>query len=57
MSWFVKYLMVLAVFYLSPGPGSVIIISGQRQMVDAHVLVGGDDQQCPPMEKREVLIS
>ena len=52
MSRFVAYL-TLAILCLSPGPGSVIIINGQRQMIDAQILDGGDDGQCAPMEERE----
>ena len=52
MSEFVTYLM-LVVICLSPGPGSVIVISGQEQTTDVQVLERGDDWQCPPMEERE----
>jgi hypothetical protein len=52
MSLFITYLF-LVVVCLSPGPGSVIIISGQRQIVDAQILDGGDDQQCASIEERE----
>ena len=52
MSEFVTYLM-LVVVCLSPGPGSVILISGQGQTTDVQVLERGDDWQCPPMEERE----
>ena len=52
MSEFVTYL-TLVVAYLSLGPESVIIISGQGQKTDVQVLERGDDWQCPPMEDRE----
>ena len=41
----------LMVLYLSLG--SVTIISGQRQMIDAQILDGGDDDQCPSAEAIE----
>jgi hypothetical protein len=55
MSCFVTYLILrLVVVCLSPGPGSVIIISGQGQRTDVKVFRDrGDDWQCPPMEERE----
>jgi hypothetical protein len=52
MSRFITYL-VLVVAYLSPGPGSVIVISGQGQKTDTKVLDRGDDQQCASVEERE----
>ena len=33
--------------------GSITIISGQRQMIDAQILDEGGDQQCPSAEARE----
>ena len=33
--------------------GSVIIISGQRHMIDTQILDGGDDGQCPSAEEME----
>ena len=50
MSWIVPYL-VLSVLCVSPG--SVIIASGQVQMVDMQVLESDGDWQCPLMEERE----
>ena len=52
MSKFVTYLMLI-VLCLSPGPGSVVIISGQGRMTDAKVLEEGGDCQCASMEDRE----
>ena len=52
MSKFVTHLMLVVVF-LSPGPGLVVIISGQGQKTNVKVLDGCDDGQCPPMEDRE----
>ena len=52
MSEIVTYLM-LVVVCLSPGPGSVIIVSGQGQKTDVKVLEEGGDYQCASMEDRE----
>ena len=52
MSEFVTYLM-LVVACLSPGPGLVIIISGQGQTTNVQVLERGYEWQCPPMVERE----
>jgi hypothetical protein len=52
MSWFLAYL-TLVVICLSPGPGSVIIISGQGQKIDIKLLHRGDDQQCASVEEKE----
>ena len=43
--------LTLIVIYLSLG--SITIISGQRQMIDAQILDGGDDGQCPSAEAIE----
>ena len=52
MSELVIFLM-LVVLCLSPGPGSVIIISGQGQTTDVKVLEEGGDCQCASVEDRE----
>ena len=52
MSQFVAYLILVVLSCLSPGPGSVIVISGQGQKTSTKVLDRGDDWQCPPMEER-----
>ena len=46
MSRFVTSLVLVVLSYLSLGPGSVIIVSGQGQVVDIKLLDRGDDQQC-----------
>ena len=51
MSRFVTYLILVVLSCLSPGPGSVIIVSGQGQKTDIKVLDKGDDQQCALMEE------
>ena len=53
MSQFVAYLVLVLLSCLSPGPGLVIVISGQGQKINTKVLDRGDDWQCPPMEERE----
>ena len=53
MSQFVAYLVLVLLNCLSPGPGSIIAISGQGQKISTKVLERGDDWQCPPMEERE----
>ena len=53
MSQFVAYLVLVLLNCLSPGPGSVIVVSGQGQKTNTKVLEEGDDWQCPPMEERE----
>ena len=50
MNW-TTTVTVFLVLCLSPG--SVIIASCQRQMIDVKVLERGDDWQCPSMEERE----
>ena len=49
---FITY-FTLATFCLTPGPGSVITISGQGQQMDIKLLNRGDDQQCASIEERE----
>ena len=44
--WTVVLYLVLTVLCLSPGPGSVITVSGQRQMMKR-----GDDGHCPLSER------
>ena len=47
MNWFVAFSTLAGiVLCLYPGPGSVIVISGQGQKTDIKVLDRGDDQQC-----------
>ena len=53
MSQFVAYLVLVLLNCLSPGPGSIIVISGQGQKISTKVLERGDDWQCPLMEERE----
>ena len=53
MSQFVAYLVLVLLNCLSPGPGSVIIISGQGQKTNTKVLEEGDDCQCTSVEGRE----
>ena len=43
--------LTLVTLYLTPGPGSVIIISGQGQKMDIKVLDRNDNQQCASMEE------
>ena len=51
MNQFVAYLIIIILCL--PGPGSIIIISGQGQKTSTKVLERGDDWQCPPMEERK----
>ena len=54
MSRFVTSLVLIVLSYLSPGPGSVIIlISGQGQEIDIKVLDRNDNQQCASVGERE----
>ena len=53
MSKFITYLMLVVVACLSPGPGSVIVISGQGQTTDIKVLEKSGDCQCASVEDRE----
>ena len=53
MSKFVAYLVLVLLNCLSPGPGSIIIISGQGQKTSTKVLEEGDDGQCASMKGRE----
>ena len=53
MSQFATCLVLIVLSCLSPGPGSVTIISGQGQTTDVKVLDRGDDWQCLPMEERD----
>ena len=47
MSQLVTILVLIVLSYLSSGPGSVIIVSGQGQEIDIKLLDKGDDQlQC-----------
>ena len=46
MSQFVTSLVLVVLSCLSPGPGLVIIISGQGQEIDIKMLNRGDNQQC-----------
>ena len=50
---FVAYLILVLLSCLSPGPGSISVVSGQGQKISTKVLDRGDDWQCPPMEERE----
>ena len=45
--------LTLATLYLIPGPGSVIIISGQGQEIDIKVLDRNDNQQCASVGETE----
>ena len=45
--------LVFAALCIWQAPGSVILASGQVQMVDVKVLERGDDWQCPSTEERE----
>ena len=53
MSQFVTCLVLIMLSCLSPGPGSVIIVSGQGQMIDIKLLNRGSDQQCASVGERE----
>ena len=53
MSQFVAYLVLVLLNCLSPGSGSIIVISGQGQKTNTKMLERGDDWQCPSMEERE----
>ena len=54
ISQFVTSLVLIVLSYLSPGPGSVIIlISGQGQEIDIKVLDRGDNQRCASVGERE----
>ena len=57
MMRFVTSLVLVFLSYLSPGPGSVILVSGQGQEIDIKLLDRGDDQQCASAEKKERAIS
>ena len=52
MSWIPVCLFFPVSLWLS-APGSVIMASGQGQMIDVQVVERGDDWQCPSMEERE----
>ena len=45
--------MLVVLSCLSPGPGSIIIISGQGQTTDVKILEEGGDCQCASVEERE----
>ena len=53
MSQFVTSLVLVVLSCLSPGPGSVIIVSGQGQEIDIKVLDRGDNQRCASVGERE----
>ena len=53
MRQFVAYLVPVLLNCLSPGPGSVIVISGQEQKTSTKVLEESDDCQCASAEERE----
>ena len=53
MSKFVAYLVLVLLNCLSPGPGSIIVISGQGQKTSTKVLEEGGDCQCASVEERE----
>ena len=53
MSQFVTCLVLIVLSYLSPGPGSVIIVSGQGRKTDIKVLDRSDDWQCASVGERE----
>ena len=53
MSQFVVYLVLVLLNYLSPGPGSIIVVSGQEQKTSTKVLEEGGDYQCASVEGRE----
>ena len=53
MSQFVAYLVLVLLNRLSPGPGSIIVISGQGQKTSTKVLEEGGDCQCASVEGRE----
>ena len=53
MSRFVTYLILIVLSCLSPGPGSVIIVSGQGQKTNIKVLDRSGDWQCASVEERE----
>ena len=54
MSQFVAYLVLVLLNCLSPGPRSIIVISGQGQKTyTIKVLEEGDDGQCASVKGRE----
>ena len=53
MSQFITCLVLVVLSCLLPGPGSVIIVSGQGQVVDIKLLDRGDDQHCASVGERE----
>ena len=53
MSQFVAYLVLVLLNCLSPGPGSIIVISGQGQKTDIKVLEVCGDAQCASVVERE----
>ena len=50
---FVAYLTLIVLSCLSPGPGPVIVISGQGQTTNVKVLEVCGDQYCASEEDRE----
>ena len=55
MSRFVAYLIIVVLSCLSPGPGSIIVVSGQGQKTNVKILEEGGDFQteCASVEERE----
>ena len=53
MSQFVAYLVLVLLNCLSPGPRSIIVISGQGQKTSTKVLEESGDCQCASAEERE----
>ena len=53
MSHFVTYLTLIVLSCLSPGPGSIIVISGQGEKTSTKVLEVCDGQSCASEKEKE----